>query len=185
MIAENLYMYEIEPSTHKEGHFTIWHIGNCRTYVMTCEGNLRAEYIVEVLRTVGPDKCIQDPTEEPDPGGHIAIHHIQCDSLTCWFCEGGLWGCTRCMGLEGGMPTECPGDMTSEQLDLVHKGELDFRGGKWREETSRFSPGGRDERSLMYMDGRLSENSGKSTWELGQCPPGSTNLHAVPCVCER
>jgi len=92
MIAENLYMYEIEPSTHKEGHFTIWHIGNCRTYIMTCEGKPRAECIAEALRTVGPDKCIQDPTEEPDPGGHIAIQHIQCDSLTCWFCEGACGG---------------------------------------------------------------------------------------------
>ena len=41
---------------------------------------------------------------------------------------GELYYCKTCMGLEGSMPTDCPGSkMTTEQSDRVYAGNLDFR----------------------------------------------------------
>ena len=50
----------------------------------------------------------------------------------CMFCDGGLGSCTVCKGIEGTLPTECPGiPMTEDQQEQVYKGPLDFRNGKW------------------------------------------------------
>jgi hypothetical protein len=61
----------------------------------------------------------------------------------CMFCDGGLRACTVCDGLEGAMPTQCPGvRMTWRQADDVHRGRLDFRAGRWWVGlTSRYAPG--------------------------------------------
>ena len=41
---------------------------------------------------------------------------------------GELEYCKVCMGLEGSMPTDCPGErMTTEQSDCVYRGNLDYR----------------------------------------------------------
>jgi hypothetical protein len=41
---------------------------------------------------------------------------------------GELEYCKVCMGFEGSMPTDCPGDkMTAEQSDQIYAGNLDFR----------------------------------------------------------
>ena len=51
---------------------------------------------------------------------------------TCMFCDGGLAACSRCGGLEGGLPTECPGAFMSEEIqNAVYAGGLDFQGGAW------------------------------------------------------
>ena len=51
----------------------------------------------------------------------------------CMFCEGGLWACDTCGGLEGAMPTQCPGRAMSMTLvDDVYAGRLDFRRGAWQ-----------------------------------------------------
>lgn len=63
--------------------------------------------------------------------------------VSCMFCSGGLWACTQCGGFEGSMPTQCPKvDMTEEQRDLVYTGKADYRGGKWTEDVSYYSPSG-------------------------------------------
>ena len=47
-------------------------------------------------------------------------------------CDGGLALCAVCGGLEGGLPTECPGIwMSLVEQEYVHLGLLDFVGGKW------------------------------------------------------
>jgi hypothetical protein len=56
-------------------------------------------------------------------------------------CDGGLALCEVCGGLEGGLPTECPGEqMSMDTQDKVHAGELDFRNGQWVNGTSPSSP---------------------------------------------
>lgn len=64
---------------------------------------------------------------------HIQVKHENCDVRGCPICDGGLFVCEVCGGLEGGVPTECPGERMSPQFqhELVYGGLLDFRGGKW------------------------------------------------------
>lgn len=78
-----------------------------------------------------------------DDTGHIDVT-CECSRTGCMFCDGGLWACTVCGGLEGGMPSTCPGEhMTPEQSKAVYAGLLDFRDGRWFEGmASRFSPTG-------------------------------------------
>ena len=46
--------------------------------------------------------------------------------------EEGLARCTVCEGVEGELPTECPGrPMTLEESDGVVLGDLDYKDGKW------------------------------------------------------
>lgn len=59
--------------------------------------------------------------------GHKWAHCAGCDA-GCFLCHGGLALCSRCGGLEGSLPTDCPGDegMTMEQQEAVYGGRLDF-----------------------------------------------------------
>jgi len=57
------------------------------------------------------------------------------------FCEGGLFGCEICGGLEGGMPTHCPGEsMDYDREQEVYRGEVDFKDGAWIKSASIYSP---------------------------------------------
>lgn len=59
----------------------------------------------------------------------------------CMFCDGGLFACEVCGGLEGGMPTQCPGrKMAAEEIDEVYAGRVDFINGQWYPRTSQYSP---------------------------------------------
>jgi len=50
----------------------------------------------------------------------------------CMFCGGGLFCCTECIGFEGTLTSECPGEPIGEtRADLIYAGVLDFRGGRW------------------------------------------------------
>jgi hypothetical protein len=63
---------------------------------------------------------------------HIYDKHENCTITNCMICDGGLALCIVCGGLEGGLPTECPGErMTNEQQDAVYSGRIDFVGGVW------------------------------------------------------
>lgn len=54
-----------------------------------------------------------------------------CTKIGCAYCDGGLASCDVCHGLEGALPTDCPGSkMTGTQIDAVYDGSLDYR---WRE----------------------------------------------------
>lgn len=58
---------------------------------------------------------------------HTFEKHDKCDRLHCPICEGGLSHCTVCGGLEGSLPTECPGrHMTAQEIEDVYAGKLDF-----------------------------------------------------------
>jgi hypothetical protein len=51
--------------------------------------------------------------------GHTAVE-CNCDEPYCQFCQGGLFACSVCGGLEGSVPTHCPGDaMTYKQNEDV------------------------------------------------------------------
>jgi hypothetical protein len=56
-----------------------------------------------------------------------------CDpDLHCNICDGGLSLCMICGGAEGALPTHCPGvKMTSDQIELVYDGKLDYIEGQW------------------------------------------------------
>ena len=60
----------------------------------------------------------------------------------CHLCHGGLAVCKRCGGMEGGLPTHCPGErMTMEQGDAVYAGKQDWINGLgWVAGVSRYSP---------------------------------------------
>lgn len=80
---------------------------------------------------------------QTDETGHIDVTCTNPDCYGCAFCAGGLWACTVCGGLEGSMPSTCPGEsMTAEQSDAVYAGRLDYRDGAWSEIASRFCPTG-------------------------------------------
>jgi hypothetical protein len=65
---------------------------------------------------------------------HIWVVHQDCHRQYCMVCDGGLSLCSVCGGLEGGLPTECPGEnMNSEIMDRIYRGEIDFRDGRWQE----------------------------------------------------
>ena len=65
----------------------------------------------------------------------------RCTNKGCtgsFLCHGGLALCTRCGGLEGTLPTDCPGErMQWPVSDEVYAGEIDFR----RREAVRLSKG--------------------------------------------
>lgn len=47
--------------------------------------------------------------------------------------EHGLAHCKVCGGAEGSLPTDCPGQLMSEQQeDAVYKGWMDFKDGVWQ-----------------------------------------------------
>lgn len=75
--------------------------------------------------------------------GHVAVT-CNCHRTGCNFCDGGLWACDVCGGLEGSMPSKCPRDpMTAEQRDAVYRGRLDYRDNGWVEGVaSRYCPTG-------------------------------------------
>jgi hypothetical protein len=79
-----------------------------------------------------------------DDTGHIDVECTNPECNGCMFCDGGLWACTVCGGLEGGMPSTCPGKaMTGEQNKAVYAGQLDYRDGQWvKGVASRFCPKG-------------------------------------------
>lgn len=65
----------------------------------------------------------------------VGVHslHRNCGEEGCIVCEGGLGLCETCGGAESSLPTDCPGvKMTSEQMDAVSAGTLDYRSGAWR-----------------------------------------------------
>jgi hypothetical protein len=63
--------------------------------------------------------------------GHTPVE-CNCDEPYCQFCQGGLFGCSTCGGLEGSVPTHCPGEaMTYKQSDDVYAGRIDYRDGAW------------------------------------------------------
>lgn len=50
----------------------------------------------------------------------------------CMFCEGGLGACTVCGGMEGSLPTHCPGaEMGRFTEQKVYTTDLDFVNGAW------------------------------------------------------
>lgn len=56
--------------------------------------------------------------------------------------DGGLSLCKVCGGLEGGLPTNCPGErMAMETQDKVYRGEIDFIESEgWINKISQNSP---------------------------------------------
>lgn len=86
---------------------------------------------------------VNDAHPEGDQTGHV---DIKCDDQKCngcAFCEGGLWACRVCGGLEGSMPSTCPSArMDAETSDAVYAGRKDFRNGQWIDAPSKFCPAG-------------------------------------------
>lgn len=63
---------------------------------------------------------------------HIPTVHKDCDRYPCQICGGGLSLCTVCGCLEGGLASECPGELISmEQQDKIYSGEVDFVDNAW------------------------------------------------------
>lgn len=56
----------------------------------------------------------------------------RCGSLDCFICNGGLACCVTCGGGESSLPTDCPGErMSYEVQNAVTAGDLDFKHGYW------------------------------------------------------
>lgn len=86
-----------------------------------------------------------------DERGHTPTQCRDPECLGCGFCAGGLDGCDVCGGVEGSMPSTCPGQpMTPAQIDEVYAGRLDYRGGLWVTAPSRHSPAGLQLLADMY-----------------------------------
>jgi len=52
-------------------------------------------------------------------------------------CDGGLTICKVCKSYEGGLTTDCPGEVVSyEKSGEVYAGKIDFRDGQWVEEKN-------------------------------------------------
>lgn len=63
--------------------------------------------------------------------GHVPVG-CECAETYCWICNADLYGCSVCGGLEGSLPTHCPGaPMTKDQDDDVYEGRIDYRDGQW------------------------------------------------------
>ncbi len=63
---------------------------------------------------------------------HKLITHQDCEITNCLICDGGLAICTVCGGAEGALTTDCAGiQLTSNQLDSIHQGQLDFQNDLW------------------------------------------------------
>ena len=57
-------------------------------------------------------------------------HRARCRECDhgCFYCEGGLFSCTRCGGAESSLTTDCCGErMTLSALDSVSAGIRDYR----------------------------------------------------------
>lgn len=55
-----------------------------------------------------------------------------CDKPHCQYCQGGLAFCTVCKCAEGTLPTECPGEPVSEEVqENIFNGASDFVSGQW------------------------------------------------------
>lgn len=65
---------------------------------------------------------------KPDASGYLSD---RCAGGQC-YCST-LFMCARCGGVEGSLPTDCPGDrMTAEEANAVYEGDLNFiRGPGW------------------------------------------------------
>lgn len=76
----------------------------------------------------------------PPPGVKVVKHTLFecpctgeiCRTGYCPWNDGGLRYCTVCDGLEGSLPTDCPGrKMTKAEADAVYADDLDFEDGEW------------------------------------------------------
>lgn len=51
---------------------------------------------------------------------------------SCMFCQGGLFACTVCDGLEGALTTQCPGrKLSADEIDDVYALKMDFNHNMW------------------------------------------------------
>jgi hypothetical protein len=78
--------------------------------------------------------------------GHRWKHCTNCDG--CMLCHGGLALCEVCGGLEGALPTDCPGERMHNVIeDEVYAGKVDYRRDSgWVQEPSRHSPSSRQQK---------------------------------------
>lgn len=84
-------------------------------------------------------QCGSQEIEEA-PLKHQFETHCDCEVTNCLICDGGLAICILCRGGEGALTTDCVGiPLTSNQIDAIHKGQLDFRNGHWVFEREFFS----------------------------------------------
>lgn len=85
------------------------------------------------------------------PDDHVAV---TCDGRhdgACMFCDGGLFACAVCGGLEGSVPTQCPGAQMSDNLiDNVYRGHTDYRNGHWVDAPSMNCPAGAYQIGALY-----------------------------------
>jgi hypothetical protein len=58
-------------------------------------------------------------------------YECKCNKLYCQFCDGGLFACTACRGLEGTLTTDCPGRPLTEQQEAMI---YDYRVWDYRED---------------------------------------------------
>ncbi len=65
---------------------------------------------------------------------HIPTVHTDCGhSGSCMICDGGLFLCTICGALEGGLTTDCCGIRLSWNMtDHIYGGRLDYTDGQWQ-----------------------------------------------------
>ncbi len=66
----------------------------------------------------------------------IGLEHIKaecdCGEAGCCFCDGGLFACSICNGLEGSLTRDCSAfPISADQADAIYTGKLDFFDGKW------------------------------------------------------
>lgn len=79
----------------------------------------------------------------------LPVHHwAHCtnpECTGCHLCHGGLAVCTVCGGMEGSLPSECPGaSMPGDVQDAVYAGELDYTSREgWYRTEPRVWPGRR------------------------------------------
>jgi hypothetical protein len=77
---------------------------------------------------------MRENAEHPAKYEHQAYvcRHMQYELGSCMFCDGSVYACNICGGIEGGMPASCPGRMmTADEICGVRDGKLDFVNGKW------------------------------------------------------
>lgn len=105
----------------------------------SCGDRQMTEYEKFVARAVEINKYAATALSDSD-SRHRA-EECNCGRPGCMFCDGGLFVCTVCLGMEGSLPTFCPGTkMTLEQRNSVYDGELDFQDGHWVAGVSLWSP---------------------------------------------
>jgi hypothetical protein len=69
-------------------------------------------------------------TVTPFPG-HKWQHCTRRTCNGCFLCHGGLALCATCGGLEGALPTDCPGEYMGEFIcGEVYAGRIDYRRGE-------------------------------------------------------